>query len=459
MKKMTKITELTPEQEAKIPLYYEKWYRNGLRVDRLDKERAIHSIEWVYEKFLPNAKKPAVIFGESPIGATLLGAMLREIKDVPSLRSSLRSSLWSSLQSSLRSSLWSSLESSLDSSLRSSLDSSLRSSLWSSLDSSFDSSLWSSLQSSLQSSLRSSLWSSLDSSLDSSLGSSLWSSLRSSLRSSLDSSLDSSLWSSLQSSLDSSLRSSLDSSLWSSLDSSLRSSLRSSLWSSQSPEASWIRAHWNDGYYANWWVGWICFYEFLLNEVFIDKQKEFSLFTEFLTHWKDLHLVYPYDGLCFVVERPREIHLETSGRLHRDITGPALLYGDGYCLWSLNGVQVPNWLVLKKPEELKAEDILKLPNAEQRKEGIRKFGIDRMREPLKVEVIDSWKDYELWTIEFEGRRIGPYLKMVNDSTGQIHVEGVGEITHNGVDKEIKTCKEALAWRGGFEKYEDAKWTA
>lgn len=138
---------------------------------------------------------------------------------------------------------------------------------------------------------------------------------------------------------------------------------------------------------------------------------------------------------------------------------PAVSFADGYQLWALNGVAVPEWLVTTPADKLDPQKILSLSNAEQRKEGIRKIGIDRLREPLKVEVLDTWKGYELWTIEFEGRRIGPYLKMVNDSTGQIHVEGVGEVINEGVDKNIKTCKEALAWRGGFDKFTEPGWVA
>jgi hypothetical protein len=165
-----------------------------------------------------------------------------------------------------------------------------------------------------------------------------------------------------------------------------------------------------------------------------------------------------HEEFCMISDRPKILKVNESNQPHCDL-GPFCEWRDGSGLFALNGVRVPEWLVMTKAEDLNPHDIMKLENAEQRKEGIRKIGIDRMREPLKVQIIDSWKDYELWSIEFEGRRIGPYLKMINDTTGQVHVEGCGEITSGGIDPNIKTCQEALAWRGGFSVYTNAEWTA
>jgi len=74
-----------------------------------------------------------------------------------------------------------------------------------------------------------------------------------------------------------------------------------------------------------------------------------------------------------------------------------------------------------------------------------------MLKELKAERIHKWKDYELISIEFEGRRIGPYLTMKNPSTDEIHCEGVGQ-PNGGVDTGIKTCQAALAWRNSMDKY-------
>jgi hypothetical protein len=200
-------------------------------------------------------------------------------------------------------------------------------------------------------------------------------------------------------------------------------------------------------------AGWLSFYDFMKAELQLASCNKLDGLFELSKYcgW-----FWPFAGAVILTEKPTEIHLRER-RLHCD-GGPAILYRDGFAVHALNGVLVPAWLAETPIDKLDPNEVMKLTNAEQRKEGIAKIGIPNMREALKVEVIHTFKDYELWTIEFEGRRIGPYLKMVNDSTGQIHVEGVGEVT-GGVDLDIKTCQDALAWRGNFKVFSEAKWTA
>jgi hypothetical protein len=221
-----------------------------------------------------------------------------------------------------------------------------------------------------------------------------------------------------------------------------------------------IRDLLNNSCYGQHDAGWLGWYDFFQTEVGLEEETD--EIKPLIRTVKAVHWWLPFENVCLCSERPVEMYLgETDAQGNRNLHrngGPAMKYADDFCIYSLNGVDVPQWLAETSIDKLDPKKILALKNAEQRKEGIRKIGIERMREPLKVEVIDTWKDYELWTIEFEGRRIGPYLKMVNDSTGQIHVEGVGEATGN-VDQKIKTCQEALAWRGGFYKFEAPAWTA
>lgn len=157
-----------------------------------------------------------------------------------------------------------------------------------------------------------------------------------------------------------------------------------------------------------------------------------------------------HEKFCIISDRPRALHVDSQNRPHCG-TGPFCEWRDGSALYALNGVRIPAWLVLTPPEKLKASRIMALENAQQRAEGIKKKGIGSMLSDLNAETIDRYESYELVTIQFEGVRIGPYLKMVNPSTGEIHVEGVG--TPNGrVDETIKTCQQALAWRNGMDRF-------
>lgn len=124
--------------------------------------------------------------------------------------------------------------------------------------------------------------------------------------------------------------------------------------------------------------------------------------------------------------------------------GPALEWDDGFRLHSLNGVTVSEVFFLPA-SKIDPVMILRESNAEARREIIRKIGIEKVIQALGGTVLDKWRSYELIALDVPGMRARPtYLKMLNPSVGVWHVEGV--------PPEIKTCREALAWRDGETSY-------
>ena len=161
-----------------------------------------------------------------------------------------------------------------------------------------------------------------------------------------------------------------------------------------------------------------------------------------------------HEKFCMISDRPLVLKVDQRNRPHCE-TGPFCHWSDGSALYALNGVYVPAWLVLTPKDKITAKQVFALTNAQERSEGIKKVGLGVLLRELKAEVVHEYKYYKLLTIEFEGRRIGPYLSMQNQSTGELHVEGVG--TPNGsVDKTIKTCQQGLAWRNHIDTYIEPK---
>jgi hypothetical protein len=147
--------------------------------------------------------------------------------------------------------------------------------------------------------------------------------------------------------------------------------------------------------------------------------------------------VWGTEDIAIISETPRVLKIQ-NGQLHCD-NGPAIQYSDGWSLWFLNGVAVPQWLVETKTEDIDPKEILKISNAEQRREFIRKVGIDRICYTLKAEVIDKKGEmYELLLLDYGDGTKRPYLKMQNPSLGVWHVEGVPVGT--------KTVEEAIISR-------------
>jgi hypothetical protein len=154
-----KIEKLTPEQEAQIAVYRDRYFALATSTERADRPRAEAAARAMAE--IAGVKVNSVVWAATPQDGQ------REYERAwASLGASLRDSLWDSLRDSLRASL--------GASLRDSLWASLRDSLWASLRASLRDSLGASLRDSLWASLRDSLWASLRASLRDSLGDSGW---------------------------------------------------------------------------------------------------------------------------------------------------------------------------------------------------------------------------------------------------------------------------------------------
>lgn len=282
----------------------------------------------------------------------------------------------------------------------------------------------------LYSKLRSQLVSQLNSQLDSQLDSKLRSQLDSQFYSSLVSQLDK-LHSQLNSQLDSKLRSQLISQLNSQLDSKLYNQLISQLHS----QLKNINQNW---YLGLWWLVWCGWYEYgkFIGVEF--KEDGYDLFMNFNS---EVHFIIPYKNIAFISEKPVEIKWKNK-MLHNE-DGLAVRYSDNYGLWCLNGVNVPQWLVETKNNNLDIQKFFEIKNAEVRREFIRKFGVERLKTFGTVK--DKKDNYELIDMSktLLSGNYAPYLLMKNPSIGTWHLEGVSP--------EVKTVTEALNWRNQTEE--------
>jgi hypothetical protein len=210
---------------------------------------------------------------------------------------------------------------------------------------------------------------------------------------------------------------------------------------------------------GNFSAGYFGFYTFMIDVVGVKLQEDTKRKFDAYLELSKLSLVYPLDcGTWVLADHPEEIHMK-EGRLHKD-GGPAIRYSDGFSIWCLNGVEVPQWLAETNSNKLDPAKFAEMQNAEVRREFIRKVGVERICTELGTECLDKkdcrdnkfWakakkqfglKDrdavYELHLVDLKGRTgKWPYLKMLNPSIGVWHMEAV--------DRKCKTVEEALEFR-------------
>lgn len=185
-------------------------------------------------------------------------------------------------------------------------------------------------------------------------------------------------------------------------------------------------------------ASWLSFYNYCLDVLGLECCEILRPHFEIAKHcgwW------LPFDDVAILSEKPIEINLK-DGVLHKD-GGPAIKYSDGFCVWALNGVRVPQSIAETPWDKIDVHMVLKETNAEIRREIVRKVGIERIVKELGAQMIDKQGEYELLNIDMGDGRMRPYLKMTNPSIGVYHIEGVPPDT--------KTVRGALAFRNGTEE--------
>lgn len=194
---------------------------------------------------------------------------------------------------------------------------------------------------------------------------------------------------------------------------------------------------------------WIGYYSY-----FVEILKLNNITTEIiekLTHLQNLakncFWWYPFENICFISEKPSEIHFNENKLLHNE-TEMSVKFADGWGIYSLNGTLVPDYLVTTSAADLSADLVLKEQNSQVRYEIVKKIGIERVVSDLKAECVEgsNYGVYELLLLDLQDGRKRPFLKMLNPSTFEYHVEGV--------HPDCKTIQQALNWRNG-----DRVWSA
>ena len=305
-------------------------------------------------------------------------------------------------------------------------------------------SVWASVSDSVSDSVR-------DSVCDS-VGDSVWASVSDSVSDSVRDSVSDSVWDSVRASVSDSVWASVGDSVWASVSDSVWASVRDSVWDFKVMDF---------------------FYPFLLGEMDADVIGFYDFFEKVLNidygkvkenweWWKsstNFGLIFPLENVCVISQKPTEFNL-VKNRLHAD-GKPALQYADGFKIWALNGVRVPQYLAETPASNLDIEFFKKEPNADVKAEFIRKYGIERMVSMGKL--IDTWENHEStnnfnWYKKSEYKLIDmspifttydylPYLKMRNQTIPEIyHLECV---YNPNKTKQPTTILEGLEVRLGF----------
>lgn len=190
-------------------------------------------------------------------------------------------------------------------------------------------------------------------------------------------------------------------------------------------------------------AAWLSFYAFLLGETPQVKGPE-RLIPLMNLAKAGVGWCIPFEKTIIVSPVPEFIHMRPARdtMVAHCTTGPYIRYADGTELFALNGVQFRGDMIrfITTPaDQLTAQEVLGIINAEQRMEVIKRIGLHKFIDKLQHTVLDTSTEhqYRLLSIDL-GSGIRKYLQMQNPSVPETHLEAV--------HPDCTTVNQALQWR-------------
>jgi hypothetical protein len=148
-------------------------------------------------------------------------------------------------------------------------------------------------------------------------------------------------------------------------------------------------------------------------------------------------LIFDFEDTCFICDRPIKFSVDNEHRPHAE-GEPAIQFADGFSIWAYHGVRLPETYGKLHPNQWQAKWLLEERNAELRRVLIQGIGYSRICQDLQATEIDSWREYTLLKINSDVD-VEPIhlLKMTCPSTGFIHAMRV--------PPNVTSAREAIRW--------------
>ncbi|MEW6497809.1 MAG: leucine-rich repeat domain-containing protein [Cyanobacteriota bacterium] len=110
-------------------------------------------------------------------------------------------------------------------------------------------------------------------------------------------------------------------------------------------------------------------------------------------------LIFPFEKVCVVCDRPTKLSLDSQDRLHAE-GEPAIQFADGWHTgYYYHGVKLPEKYGKLHPHQWQAQWLLEEDNAELRRVLIQGIGYARICQELQATELDSWQEYTLLKLD------------------------------------------------------------
>lgn len=380
-----KIESLTPEQQARFGEFRERWIAIGLSTEpanRLYAERAI------YKSYrcggLPPPKE--IVWSGSPLSQGITRAITLDKLGV-GVGAKVRSVVADKEEANVRANVWDNVRTDVEINV------------WANVGSN----VWANVGDNVGNSVRDGIWTNV--------GASVLGGVRANVRESMWDNVRDGVWDSLRTRP------------WDNIGASVRTS-------------PW------DSIYGQHDAGWLSSYRYLYEVCGLVKETE-----KFSGLWalaQNAGWAIPHRNICWVSERHHTLRRDEQNRLHC-LTGPAIAYPDGWKIYAINGVRVPEFVV-ETPRDITVNIIQRENNIEVRRIMIEQYGTSRYVIDAGAKPIHADNYGTLYRIEQANDEPLVMVKVINSTPDP---DGHYKSYFLRVPPDMTKAQEAVAWTFGL----------
>jgi hypothetical protein len=396
------VTSLTPEQQARIPEFLQKWSAIGSSTQPADRSRAAAAIEQIYRR--AKIKRPAVIWLTCPLSARLSAIACSTLLGSDFVMASradfgVDAAVAKQVLSHVESTMLSTEAHRAHSEVTWAVDYAVRVPARSEAD--------------LQ-------WENFRHSED----------LRYGFHFTIDTDWSAAETSKLHSIVQAAVGSAVDFATRSVVDATMKSSHRPWIWN-----ASDKQERRRDG--SACYPGFCALLDYCNQVLGIPMDRSFLDLSESCSHYWLLR------DACFVAERPSAINRDARGRLHCE-TGPSIRFQSGWGLWHWHGVRIDRDTI-ERPEKLSVSRVEEERNAERRRVMIERYGQARYMIDSGAKLVHEDARGRLWR---HATRWGEHT-MVEVRNATPEPDGSVKTYFLRVPPGMRSASEAVAWTFGL----------
>jgi len=275
------------------------------------------------------------------------------------------------------------------------------------------------------------------------LGENLYENLDENLGENLRANLYANLWENLGENLDENLGENLRENLWENLRANLYANLCANLRENlRDMKLEYIyTSMW--GSLDSHWIAYYLFPHLFLREMHTKEQMK--LLEGWMNLAKNAFWIYPYEGMCFICDRPEEYNFDEQWRLHNP-NNMAVRFSDGYGLYAIHGVMLPTW-IFEHPDKLTIEAIGAEKNVEIRRVMIERYGQAKYLLDQGAKLIHSDGYGDLYSINLLEDESLVMVKVINSTPES---DGSYKDYFVRVPPDMMTAEQAVAWLGELE---------